>query len=370
MKNEKKKMMQYINQLDNEKMQKTKKASKKITVMLSTVILTVTVIIIVFFCIIASFFYNEIYLVFLQNQEQFVKKLEAMYHQDIEIVEANCDERGNGTYILRTKKEPQIEFHAAKEMYSNFETDYPERALLYYSEKNSLFQDIQVTSSEQTSQYYEDFSLLKTYSYLQIQSYEQLEQASRTLYDIQKFMEEKVEDFSVLICLKIADYTSPVEYATIPSAENGVYQEKYEYYWYLKDTGKDTSVMPAEDIDAVNYPRILDVYANGKRVVDTEESGYGLIIYLTASYNLEKQTYEVNAKKFILGNTNIFHILSENTDLRFSFDYNNRKYNLYYTNDELRGNNIPWISEISYFTELFGAQIEYDFEGKTVNFIL
>lgn len=370
MKNEKKEMMEYINQLDNEKMQKTQKASKKITVMLSTVILTITVIIIIFFCAVASFFYNEIYLVFLQNQEQFVKKLESMYNQEIEIIEADCDEKGNGTYILRTKKEPQIEFHAAKEMYSNFETDYQERALLYYAEKNPLFQNVQVTSSEQTSQYYKDFSLLKTYSYLPIQSYEQLEQASRTLYDIQKFMEEKVEDFSVLIYLKIADYTSPVEYATIPSAENGIYQEKYEYYWYLKNTGKDTSVMPTEDIDAVNFPRILDVYANGERVVDIDESGYGIVAYLTASYNLEKQTYEVNAKKFILGNANIFHVLGGNTDLRFSFDYNNRKYNLYYTDDGIRGNSIPWISKVSYFTELFGAQIEYDFEEKTVNFIL
>ena len=59
MKNEKKKMMEYINQLDNEKMKKTEKASKKITVMLSTVILTITVIITIFFCAVASFFYNE-----------------------------------------------------------------------------------------------------------------------------------------------------------------------------------------------------------------------------------------------------------------------------------------------------------------------
>lgn len=370
MKNEKKKMMEYINQLDNEKMKKTEKASKKITVMLSTVILTITVIITIFFCAVASFFYNEIYLVFLQNQEQFIKKLEAMYNQEIEIIEADCDERGNGTYILRTKKEPQIEFHVAKEIYSNFETDYSERALLYYAGKNSLFQDIQITTSEQTSQYYKNFSLLKTYSYLQIQSYEDLEQASRNLYEIQKFMEEKVEDFSVPIYLKIADYTSPVEYSTIPSVENGIYQEKYEYYWYLKNTKEDTDIIPTNDINSVNYPRILDVYVNGNRVVDVDETGYGLVTYLTANYNLEKQTYEVNAKKFILGNTNIFHILDENTDLRFSFDYKNRKYNLYYTNDEIRGNSIPWISEISYFTELFGAKIEYDFEKNTVNFIL
>lgn len=368
--NEKKKMMEYINQLDNEKMQKTEKASKKITVMLSTVILIITVIIIIFFCIVASFFYNEIYLVFLQNQEQFVKKLESMYHQDIEIVEADCDENGNGTYILKTKKEPKVEFKATKEMYSNFETDYPQRALLYYAERNSLLQDIQISTSEKASQYYSDFSLLKTYSYLPIQSYEQLEQASKTLYDIQKFMEKKIEDFSVATYLKIGDYVSPVEYATIPSSENGIYQEKYEYYWYLKDTKEDTSMMPTEDIEKVNYPRILDVYANGKRVVDIEESGYGLISYLTASYNLEKQTYEVDAKKFILGNSDIFHILGNNTDLRFSFDYHNRKYNLYYTDDEIRGNSIPWISEISYFTELFDAQIEYDFEEKTVNLVL
>ena len=368
--NEKKKMMEYINQLDNEKMKKTEKASKKITVMLSTVILAITVIIIIFFCIVATFFYNEIYLVFLQNQEQFVKKLENMYHQDIEIIEANCDENGNGTYILRTKKEPQIEFHAAKEMYSNFETDYPQRALLYYAEKNSMFNNVQISTSEGASQYYTHFSLLKTYSYLPIQSYEQLEQASTTLYNIQKFMEEKVEDFSVSTYLKIGDYISPVEYTNIPSKGNGIYQEKYEYYWYLKDTKENTSIMPKEDIEKVNYPRILDVYANGKRVVDIEESGYGLTSYLTATYNLEKQAYEVDAKKFIIGNTDIFHILDDNTDLRFSFDYHNRKYNLYYTDNQIRGNSIPWISEISYFTELFDAQIEYDFEEKTVNLLL
>lgn len=60
MKNEKKKMMEYINQLDSMQMEKTEKTSKKLTVTLSTIVLMVVALIVAFFYVIASFFYYEI----------------------------------------------------------------------------------------------------------------------------------------------------------------------------------------------------------------------------------------------------------------------------------------------------------------------
>ena len=115
--NEKKKMMEYINQLDNKQMEKTEKTSKKLTVTLSTIVLMIVALIIAFFYVIASFFYYEIYLAFSTEEEQLIIQLEKMYNQNIEIVETNCDEKANGTYVLRTTKEPKIEFHAVKEAY-------------------------------------------------------------------------------------------------------------------------------------------------------------------------------------------------------------------------------------------------------------
>ena len=373
MKNEKKKMMQYINQLDDKKLKKAERASKTITITLSTIIFIITAIIIFFFSIIASFFYNEIYLVFSLGKEQFVKKLEIKYNQKIEILNANCDEYGNGTYILKTQKEPKIEFYAVKGLYNNFETDYEDRMLIYYieNEKNPLFKNIKLTKQEEVSSYYKNFKLLRCKTYFPIEKYEQIDEASKNLYQIQEFMEKNTNEFSTLTYLKIGEYISPVKYNTINSPENGIYQEKYEYYWYLINSKGDTKAIPKNDIEKLKYPRQLDVYANENRVIDMDNSGYGMIFYLTANYNLEKQTYEVDARKMIINNLSYFKMLSNNNHKDFKFTYKNKKYGVSFRNDDtIIGNNLPWISEISYFTELLGVEIKYDLDAKIVNFIL
>ena len=189
MKNEKKKMMEYINQLDSMQMEKTEKTSKKLTVTLSTIVLMVVALIVAFFYVIASFFYYEIYLAFSTEEEQLINQLEKMYNQNIEIVETNCDGKANGTYVLKTTKEPKIEFHAVKEAYQDFETDYEDRLFIYYKEqqKNKLFQDIQLIKQEETNEKYPNFPLLKCQPYLSIKNYSEINLASRILYQIQQF---------------------------------------------------------------------------------------------------------------------------------------------------------------------------------------
>lgn len=373
MKNEKKKMMEYINQLDNKQMEKTEKTSKKLTVTLSTIVLMIVALIIAFFYVIASFFYYEIYLAFSTEEEQLIIQLEKMYNQNIEIVETNCDEKANGTYVLRTTKEPKIEFHAVKEAYQDFETDYEDRLFIYYKEqqKNTLFQDMQLMKQEEVNEKYPDFPLLKCQAYLSIEDYSQIELASRNLYQIQQFLESKVEDFEVLTYLKIGDdYVSPVKYNTIHSEEHGIYAEKYEYYWHLKEIDGDISKIPTSDIKTLNYPRTLEVTVNGNKVTDSEESGYGFIYYLEANYNLEKRAYEIDARKLIINNSRYFGVRTSDTHTAFNFTYQGKTYGIHFRDDKIRGNNLPWTCELSYFTQLLGIQVEYDLEQGKVNFVL
>ncbi len=373
MKNEKKKMMEYINQLDNKQMEKTEKTSKKLTVTLSTIVLMIVAMMIAFFYVIASFFYYEIYLAFSTEQQQFIMQLEKMYNQDIEIVESHCDDKANGTYVLKTNKEPKIEFHAVKQAYQNFETDYQDRLLIYYAEqqKNELLQNVQLIKQEETYEEYPEFPLLKCNSYLPIENYAQIDRASRKLYQIEQFLENKVEDFEALTYLKIGDdYVSTVKYNTITSVEHGIYAEKYEYYWYLKEAKGDISNIPKTDVEQLNYPRTLEVTVNGAKVNDSEDSGYGFFYYLEANYNLQKRVYEIDARKFIINNSRYFGVRTDNTHTAFNFTYQGKTYGIHFRDDKIRENNLPWTCEISYITELLEIPVEYDLEQGKVNFIL
>ena len=366
----KEKMMEYINQLDEQKMEKTQKAAKRITISLGSLIIMITIIIICFFYIIASFFYNEIYLVFSTEPELFAEKLENMYHQEIDIVQTNCDEKGNGTYLLQTKKEPRIEFKAVKEIYSEFETDYFDRALVYYVEtvQDPLFENVELIKQEEQTDF-ENFTLLRCKAYFNIQEYSQIEEASKTLFEIQKFMEKRVADFNVFTYLTIGEYVSPVEYDIVSTIEEGLYREKYEYYWFLKDSKQDTSIFPKEDVKILDFPRQLDVYVNDTRIIDEDQTSYGFIYYSKADYNLAKREYEVNAKDIVLAISK-FQVIGNNTNQAFPYTYQGKRYELYYISDKVIGNRLPWIAKPSYFTQLFGAEVEYDYEARTIRFLL
>jgi len=73
------------------------------------------------------------------NKDKFLSELEDKYHRKFEIVEDNTvSRRGTGTYIIKTTKQPIIEFNAEKDLQGNYRTDFEERIMKIQNIRNFL----------------------------------------------------------------------------------------------------------------------------------------------------------------------------------------------------------------------------------------
>ena len=101
-------------------------------------------------------------------------------------------------------------------------------------------------------------------------------------------------------------------------------KEKLKNIYYKQLKYKDNNNLVAkelsyENIAAYNQVKYIQNYSLTNLCKHTKTT------YLSNGQNYFSKLIETlkNAKKFILGNANIFHVLGGNTDLRFSFDYHN-----------------------------------------------
>ena len=211
------------------------------------------------------------------DKQGFIRKIEKMYEQKIEIVEDKSSYKGNGEMILKTTKEPIIEFTVGKNIFDNYIIDYEDKAFIYYMENSNepIFQGVEL-KRETKNLVYSQFGKVETLScqgYLQIESYDKIEEGVRQLIAIKSFMEQKVKQFNVPLSLKIGEYTSSYDYQTEKKnqklvEEEYILKEKLLYYWYLRDNGKDFSFILEEDLFEIDKPKVLDVYVNGEKIVD------------------------------------------------------------------------------------------------------
>lgn len=352
------------------------KIVKKMNVSLSTIIVIVTIILILMFIAICFAIYPKIYLVFSMNKKDFIKTIEKTYGQKIEIVQDNSSEKGNGTIIFRTKKEPKVEFNAMKNVQDSYKLDYEEKAFIYYIENSNdeVFKNITYEKQAKTFEKYPGFEIIECTGYLTIENYSEIEEASNRIYELQKWMTKKIKKFTVPIKLKIGDYISNVDYRYASSLEDAIFSEKYNYYWYLKNNNKDISIIPKEDILKVAKPERLEVFVNGEKLIDVErtennqQNSYEKV-YANAIYNLTEDKYYMPSKTLILG-CDKFTILDKNTNMDFSFLYKGKTYKMEYRKGNVKGNTLPYDCTLEYFEEAFGAKIEYNYEQKRVDISL
>ncbi len=386
MKDEKERMQEFIKPYTNAGGDLPKNAGidktvHAINISLKTMMVIIVIIVILMLIPILAFVYSKTEVFFRMNKKDFIKRIEKTYGQKIEIIEDNSTVKGNGTYIFKTKKEPYITFNGIKisNTYEGYNLDFEENAFTYYFEnsQDSVFDNITLEKSFKNYFGNYDIQFLSCNICLNIDSFNQIEQACKQRKQLQEWMKDKIKKFDVEIHLKIGDYTSYIwSYDTL---DNLIYKEKYEYYWYLKNNGKDTSQISKEDLEMLNRPAKIEVLVNGKRVEDKEEtennilkSQYNIVdknntkAYLQATYNQETREYEMTTKSLLL-NCNKFTILDKNTNKEFSFKYKDRIYKVHYNDGRVHGNKLPYMSKLSYFEEVFGAKLEYDYDNKKVN---
>lgn len=387
MKDEKERMQEYLKDYTNAHSDLPKatgvdKIVHRINISLSTLMIIVTIIIILMLIPILGFVYSKTEVFFRMSKKDFIKKIEKTYGQKIEIVEDNSTIKGNGTLVLKTKKEPYITFNAAKQSEQfgeSYYLDFEERAFVYYlkNSQDSIFDGITVDEEKkEISSNYPDFQFLTCNIYLNIESYNQIEEACRQRQEIQKWMKKKIKNFDIEIHLKIGDFVSYLW--SYDELDTLIYKEKYQYYWYLKDNGKDTSQIPQEDLLEIDKPQNLDIYINGERIIDKEQTQLNKlnanmngkddyeISYASAKYNTEKKEYEIFSKSIILS-CNQFTVLDSNTNQEFSFSYQGKTYGMHYKDDKIHNNKLPYLSKPDYFEQLLGIKIEYDYDNRKIN---
>ena len=232
MKNEKERMTHYVENLKDIHVKSVEKVAKGLKISLGTLAIIITVIIAIMGILIGSIISVQTQNIFTMNKEQFLQKIEKSYEQKIEVLQDNSvSRRGTGTYILKTKRKPQIEFHAIKSrVRDSYLIDYEERAILYYAsqKETALFENIEIEEKQKLHSEYSEFEIIECTLTLKISSYEEIENASRQLYELTNWLKQRLNTLNISPYLKIGeDYTSPVCYLNI-TLEDALYQEKYQ----------------------------------------------------------------------------------------------------------------------------------------------
>lgn len=111
-----------------------------------------------------------------------VETISNMYNKNVKIVSKNIDEDRNGTYILTTKENPDIEFNAYVQ-WNSLKQDYSDRCHKYYYEK---WQN-EDKGMLKTSEYTEENNILTYEQYIEIENNEQLEKAVNLIYELKEF---------------------------------------------------------------------------------------------------------------------------------------------------------------------------------------
>ena len=126
-------MTHYVENLKDIHVKSVEKVAKGLKISLGTLAIIITVIVAIMGILIGSIISVQTQNIFTMNKEQFLQKIEILQDNSV-------SRRGTGTYILKTKRKPQIEFHAIKSRVRDSDlVDYEERAVLYYASQKINF---------------------------------------------------------------------------------------------------------------------------------------------------------------------------------------------------------------------------------------
>lgn len=256
MKNEEEKMHEFIRDFTDahgtiKKVEGIDKTEKVIKITFRTAMIIGSILFIIMAIPISIMVYQRTSIMFnTMSKEKYIRKVEKMYGQKLEIVSDQSSRKGNGVIIFRTKKEPVIEFKAVKTIFDGGErygTEYEENALRYYLEHGDekIFQGIEIeqtTISVRVSALVTE-ELVRFKVFLEKENEGEIEEGVHQLVELKKFMKEKLKRFEIPLYLKIGEHISQYDYKEKKAEEEIICQEKQNYSWYLKNKEKNTNIL-------------------------------------------------------------------------------------------------------------------------------
>lgn len=395
MKDEEEKMHEYIKDFTNahstiKKVEGIDGTFRTIKISVKTFLIIGTIVAIIMIIPIVAMVMDKASIVFTMDKERYITTIEKNYRQRIEIVEDNSTKKGNGVILFKTEREPIVEFKSVKTIAGGVESYYIEyegKALKYYIEngEEEIFKGIEIVEIPRsiTINMFKSEEVLEFEAYLPIENYSQLEDGVRQLIELRKFMQKKIRTFEIPLHIKIGEYIGGYDYKEMKAEEEIIYQEKQNYYWYLKNKGEDVNFIPEEDLLKIDRPQTLDVYVNGERLVNkkqTEMEKYYAeqdgreykAVYIVANYDQEEKCYETDIDD-IIRNCDKFQILDDGMNglsARIKFSYQNREYEVHWRDRKVHGKKLPYGGNIEFLEQVLKIKLEYDYQNKKVNLII
>lgn len=305
------------------------------------------------------------------NKDKFLSELEDKYHRKFEIVEDNTvSRRGTGTYIIKTTKQPIIEFNAEKDLQGNYRTDFEERIMKYYYENpeyKEFFEDTKLESEFYESTDNKGFYLLNCRLYIDIDNYSQILEATKKAMKIMQIYRIQISNFGNTPKIRKGNYVSSVYYNPENSEEQQIYEEQYEYYWYLKTNQEDLSEIPKEDIENFETPKELLIVVDGHQAKEMDTAN-GVKQPAKALFNKQTKEYSINVIDVIL-NTEQVKLLNNNITTDLKFKYKGKEYEIQYRDEKIHGNKLPYKLTINELQKVFGVKVEYYYTKACVEIL-
>jgi len=305
------------------------------------------------------------------NKDKFLSELEDKYHRKFEIVEDNTvSRRGTGTYIIKTTKQPIIEFNAEKDLQGNYRTDFEERIMKYYYENpeyKEFFEDTKLKSEFYESTDNKGFYLLNCRLYIDIDNYSQILEATKKAMKIMQIYRIQISNFGNTPKIRKGNYVSSVYYNPENSEEQQIYEEQYEYYWYLKTNQEDLSEIPKEDIENFETPKELLIVVDGHQAKEMDTAN-GVKQPAKALFNKQTKEYSINVIDVIL-NTEQVKLLNNNITTDLKFKYKGKEYEIQYRDEKIHGNKLPYKLTINELQKVFGVKVEYYYTKACVEIL-
>ena len=302
------------------------------------------------------------------DKDKFIKELESRYHRNFEIVQDNTvSRRGTGTYVLKTTTEPIIEFNAEKEIAGNYKTDFEENLVKYYYENpkyEEFFEGTKIEIGYNESVMNKGFYFLTCKVFIDIDNYSQIPYATKKAMKIMQIYRLQISNFGNTPKIRKDDYVSSVYYNPENSEEQQIYEEEYEYYWYLKTNNMDLSEIPTEDIENFETPKELMVVIDGKQAKSRDTVG-GEKQPLKALFNKQTREYSVSLVD-VVTNTEQIILLNDKLTTGLKFDYNGKAYEIQYKDNEVHGNKLPATITLEQLQEVLGVKMEYYYTKASV----
>lgn len=305
------------------------------------------------------------------NKDKFLSELEDKYHRKFEIVDDNTvSRRGTGTYIIKTTKQPIIEFNAEKDLKGNYRTDFEERIMKYYYENpeyKEFFEDTKLESEFYESTDNKGFYLLNCRLYIDIDNYSQILEATKKAMKIMQIYRIQISNFGNTPKIRKGNYVSSVYYNPENSEEQQIYEEQYEYYWYLKTNQEDLSEIPKEDIENFETPKELLIVVDGHQAKEMDTAN-GVKQPAKALFNKQTKEYSINVIDVIL-NTEQVKLLNNNITTDLKFKYKGKEYEIQYRDEKIHGNKLPYKLTINELQKVFGVKVEYYYTKACVEIL-